>query len=264
MSLRLLRSCAKTAALAATGSIDGPLFLFDYALRALRVGVLLALWRVLFADADPDRLPMPLAAVLTYTLMAEVFADLLGVRTDLWVALWQGTIVRHFTRPMGLVAQFGSEAAGRFALHFLLFSLPLLLIAPWLGVDVRPASAGAGLLLGVSLLLSVAVGLALDFLFVGLSVALDQPPFLFHSVRGAIAGVLGGRVVPLSLFPFGLGPRCEWLPFASLGWAPLAIYVGAGEPARLLAAQAFWAVALWPLVLWLWRSSRERLVAYGG
>jgi ABC-2 type transport system permease protein len=263
--VRLLRACAKTAALSASGSLqEGPLFLFDYALRALRVGVLLALWSVVFEGVEDDRLPMALPAVLTYTLIAEVFADLLHVRTDLWVALWQGSIVRHFTRPMALVAQFGSEAAGRFALHFVLFSVPLLAAAPLLGVGIGPVGGTAAALLAPSLALSVAVGLALDFLFVGLAVALDQPPYLMHLVRGALSGVLAGSIVPLALFPFGLGELCEWLPFASLAWAPLAIYVGSGEPLRLIALQGFWALALWPLSLWLWSSSRERLVAYGG
>jgi ABC-type uncharacterized transport system permease subunit len=32
----------------------------------------------------------------------------------------------------------------------------------------------------------------------------------------------------------------------------------------LLVAQAGWAVALWPLTLWLWRANREKLVGYGG
>jgi ABC-2 type transport system permease protein len=172
--------------------------------------------------------------------------------------------VRHFTRPLGVVAQFASEAAGRFALHFLLFSLPLLAVAPWLGVELGPSSPAAWLLFPLSLALSVSVGLALDFLFVGLSVGFEQPPFLLHTVRGAIAGVLGGQIIPLALFPFGLARLVEWLPFASLGWAPLAIYVGAGEPGWLLLLQGFWGVALWPLVLALWRSNREKLVAYGG
>jgi ABC-2 type transport system permease protein len=265
MRARFLRACASTAALAASGQVhDGPLFLFDYALRALRVGVLLALWRVVFGAADEARLPMPLASVLTYTLLAEVFADLLAVRTGLWVAFWQGTIVGHFTRPMSVVAQFASVAAGSFALHFALFSVPLLAIAPWVGVELRPASAAAGALLPASLALAVAVGLALDFLFVGLGVALELPAFLFHSVRTAIAGVLGGSLVPLALYPAGIGAALEWLPFASLAWAPLAIYVGASAPGRLLALQVAWAAALWPLVLWLWRANREKLVAHGG
>ena len=90
------------------------------------------------------------------------------------------------------------------------------------------------------------------------------PVWLVEFARGAITGVLAGAVLPLSLMPWGLGNVLELLPFASLAWAPLAIYTGAGEPLRLFALQAFWSVALWPMALWLWRANREKVVGYGG
>jgi ABC-type uncharacterized transport system permease subunit len=76
--------------------------------------------------------------------------------------------------------------------------------------------------------------------------------------------VLSGAVVPLALLPWGLGGALEWLPFASVAWAPLAIYTGMGDATRLIALQAFWALALWPLAGWLWRANREKVVGYGG
>src|SRR5438105_6661282 len=45
---------------------DSPLFLLEYALRLLRVLVLIALWRTIL-EGRPGSGPMPLASVLTYT-----------------------------------------------------------------------------------------------------------------------------------------------------------------------------------------------------
>jgi ABC-type uncharacterized transport system permease subunit len=258
-----VRQWSATARLTATGAIaESPLFAVEYLMRALRVCVLLALFRVVLGGGAES--PMALSSVLTYTLLAEVFANQLSARTTIADAFWQGTITQHFLRPMSLVAQFASEMTGGWIVSFACFSLPLFLAAPLLGVDPAPASALAGLGFAVSLGLAISVGLALDFVFASLTVALAQPVWLVQWVRQALAVLLAGNLVPLALYPWGLGAVFEWLPFASLAWAPLAIYTGAGEPARLLALQAFWSLALWPLAGLLFRANREKVVGYGG
>ena len=244
------------------GVTESPAFLLDYLLRALRVAVLLSLWRIVLGQAAS--VPVPLATVLCYALLAEVFADQLYVRTTLADAFWQGTIAQHFLRPMALVPQFAAEMLGGWCVNLLFFSLPLLLAAPLLGVDPRPASAGAAALCAVSLCLGIAVGLAFEFITAALTVALEQPVWLVFYVRQAISVVLSGAVIPLALLPWELGRVLEWLPFASVAWAPLAIYTGMGDPPRLLALQLFWAAVLWPLAGWLWRANREKVVGYGG
>ena len=115
----------KTAAMAAGVIGDSPFFLITYALRLLRVVVLLALWRaILGTHTTQEAGPMPLTSVLTYTLIAEVFAEQLNLRTTLNDAFWEGTLVMRFLRPMGLVTQLGAEMLGRWMIDFALFSLP--------------------------------------------------------------------------------------------------------------------------------------------
>lgn len=242
---------------------DSPLFLLEYALRLLRVLVLLSLWRIIL-EGRPPAAGMPLGAVLTYTLIGEVFALQLDVRTTLRDAFWEGTLVVRFLRPMGLVRQLSAEMVGRWAIHFVLFSVPLLVLAPLLGVDPRPATPSAAALFVVSLVLAVTVGLALDVFFGALTVALEQPVWLVDYVRTAIATLLSGALLPLAYYPWGLGDVFSWLPFAAMAWAPLAIFTGTGNAATLLASQAAWAVVLWPVADRLWRANREKLVGYGG
>jgi ABC-2 type transport system permease protein len=242
---------------------ENPLFLMDYALRLLRVVVLVALWRSILTGRDTTN-SMSLTTVLTYTVIAEVFAEQLAVRTTLTGAFWEGTLVLRFLRPMGLVRQFSAEMAGRWALHLTLFSMPLVLLAPALGVDPRPASPGAAGLFVVSLCLAILVGLALEVLFGALIVALEQPVWLVEYVRTAIATLLSGSLLPLAFYPWGLGDVFGWLPFAAMAWAPLAVYTGTGQPLPLMASQVLWALILWPVADWLWRSNREKLVGYGG
>jgi viologen exporter family transport system permease protein len=259
----VLGGYVKTAAMAAGESVDNPLFLLEYALRILRVLILLALWRTLLGGKDTSG-SMSLAAVLTYTLIAEVFTDQLAARTTLVEAFWEGTLLMRFLRPMGLVRQLAAEMGGKWTLHFALFSIPLVLLAPLLGVDPRPATPLAAVLFVVSLTLAVVVGLAMDVLFGAVTVALEQPVWLIEYVRTAVATLLSGSLLPLAYYPWGLGDAFAWLPFAAMAWAPLAVFTGTGQPLPLLLSQLMWAAILWPLADWLWRSNREKLVSYGG
>jgi len=253
-----------TAGMAATAFMgDSPLFLLDYVLRFLRVAVLLSLWRVLLTGREEVD-GMTLGAVLTYTWAAEVFREQLECRTELPMALWDGGIATRLLRPMGLVAQFAADMFGRWGLGFCAFSLPLALCAPLLGVSPLPASPAAALLFPTSLALGVSVGLALEFAFGALMIAYEQNVYTFGSVRRALTSLLSGALLPLAILPWDLGRVFQWLPFAATASAPLRIYTGTEEPLPLLAMQAGWSLALWPLAGWLWRTHRERLACHGG
>ncbi len=261
--MHALRQWRATAWLAATGQVaSSPLFAFEFVVRGLRVLVLLALWRGIFASTGET--PIALAAVLTYVLLSDALAPLLDATTTLSSAFWNGTITQYFLRPVSLVSGFASEMLGGWAVHLICFGLPLVLLAPLLGVDPRAASAGAAGWFAVSLALSISVGLALDFGLAALTVALEQPVWLVQWVRASLFLVAGGSLIPLALLPWGLGEVFAWLPFASLAWAPLAIYTGMGEPLPLVATQLGWALVLWPLAGWLFRAHREKVVGYGG
>ncbi len=259
-----LRGYRKTATMAAVSTLgESRLFLLDYAMRALRVLVLLAIWRTVLPHHGTVN-GLSLGAVLTYPLIAEVFAEQVLARTDASSDLWSGAVTSRMVQPIGLFGHYAAMMVGGWLIGLALCSLPLLLLAPLLGVDPRPASPGAGLLFALSLALAVVLGLAIEFCFVGLTIATAFNPWMVSRVRDAIALVLSGAVLPLALLPWGLGGVFAWLPFASMASAPLQIYVGAGQPLRLLALQAAWCLALWPLTLWLWRANREKVVGFGG
>ena len=254
----------RTAAMATTSVVgDSPLFLVDYLLRFARVAVLLSLWRIILADKGPVS-GMTLSAVLTYTLISEIFAEQLACRANMEMTLWEGTIAVRSLQPMSLVGQLAAEMAGRWLLGLILVSAPLLLSAGLWGVDARPATAAAGALFVLSMALSISVGLALEMLFGALVVALQESIWLVQQLRNAITTVLSGALLPLALLPWGLGGVFAWLPFASQASAPLRIYTNTGDAAQLLAIQAGWSLLLWPMAHWFWQANREKLTAYGG
>jgi ABC-2 type transport system permease protein len=187
-----------------------------------------------------------------------------AARTGMDNAFWNGTIVTYFLRPHWLVGGFAAEMVGKWAIDFAIFSVPLLLISPLLGVDPRPVSPLAGGLFLLSLVLSSSIGLALEFFFGALTVALEQSVWAIRQLRGSVETVLSGAVVPLALLPWGRGEVFAWLPYASMASAPLRIYTGTGDPLQLMLVQLGWSIVLWPLAGWIWQANRERVVGYGG
>lgn len=254
----------KTAAMAATGYTgDSPLFLVNYLMRLLRVAVLLTIWRMILNN-DTSVNGLTLGAVLTYTLIAEVFGSLLTARTNLVDALWQGSIVGRMVQPLGLFGQFIADACGGLLFELLVFSLPLFLLAPMFGVNQLPASPTAGGLFLMSLLLAISVGFAIEFIFAALLVLWQLPLWAVVQIRNAVTTLLSGALLPLALLPNGIGTLFSLLPFASMASAPLQIYVGTGDTLSLLLLQGFWSLTLWPLAHWLWSIGRERMISYGG
>jgi len=262
--LLFARQCRATATMAATGQLgEGPLFLMDYLLRFLRVAVLLALWRIILSGKG-EVSGMTLDGVLTYTLISEVFAEPLAGRTEIAWLLFQGDLGGRFLRPMGLVGQLVAETVGRWLVGLVLFSLPLLLLAPLLGVNSAPSSPIALGWFALSLVLAVAVGLAIDLCFGALAVAFHHNVYMVDRVRGGVTAVLSGAMLPLALLPGNLGNLFSFLPFAAMASAPLRIYTGTGPIGPLLVSQLVWAVLLWLLARWLWQVYRQKLAVHGG
>ena len=264
MTTIAIKKYAKTAWMEAGGHLnDGESFLFDHALRFIRVAVLISVWRTVMNERGTVN-GMDSATVLTYALAAEVFAQQLGARTYIEWQIWEGKFATLILRPMGFITALVSESAGRWIVSFLVVSIPLLLLAPAFGVNPLPASAAHGWAFVVSLALAVTVALAIDFTFCAAAVAINTSVWITESFRSAVTALLAGSMIPLALLPWGLGRILEWLPFASMASAPLRIYTGTGNPATLIAIQAMWAIILWPLANWFWNVNREKLASYGG
>ncbi len=259
-----MRKHWKTATMAAVAYVgDSPWFPLDYLLRLVRVAVLLSIWHLILQGRGPVS-GLSLETVLTYTLISEVFAEVLNCRTELTYALWNGDIATFLLQPMSLVSQAVARTVGRWGFSFGAFSIPLLLLSPLLGANPLPASLVAVSFFIPSLVLSVAVGFALEFIFLALMVALEQNPWSISRIRDALTTVFSGALIPLALLPWGIGDVFSWLPYASMASAPLRIYTGTGDAPLLVSLQLVWAIILWLVARWLWRANREKLVTYGG
>lgn len=259
-----LRQYNKTALMALTGYFgDNPLCFVGYGAALLRVVVLLSIWRTVFAGRGVVG-GMSLEAVLTYTVIAEAFGGLLSFTTTFAGELWNSAITMRFLRPMPVFPQYIAEALANWGVTFLLFGVPLLCLSPLFGVNPLPHSPMCGMLFLASLALGLTVASAIELIFGSIIVYFGSGDYAMNNLRLAMTTLLSGALLPLNLFPFGIGRLFGWLPFASMASAPLRIYTGAGDPLPLLLTQAAWALVLWPLAVRIWQVQREKLVTFGG
>ena len=259
--IALLKKYLKTIQLCASQAFDGNfLFVFaGYAVRLVRLLVITAVFSSL-----PDGAPMSKQQMLTYAVVSSAFSEQLCVYTPATTALWEGSIIYRFTRPLPVIGDLIAETVGRWVPSLLFYTLPVYLLSPLLGISVTPNSVANGLLFACSLLLGVSLGFCVDFVFSAVAMHLKNGCWAALFIREGITALLSGSLIPFALLPSWAGDVFTALPFAFMAGAPLSIYVGNDNTPRLLLLSLLWNATLWPLCILFFNKSQERMVSYGG
>ena len=233
--------------------------LAQYLLQAGSLAALLMIWRSLFLQGV-DLEGMRLEQFYTYTVLSTILAPLLNIHTPASGWLHDGTMLGLYQRPAGIFAQLAAHTIGGWGMRLLCLSLPVLVISLACGLDLRPVN----LWFFPSLILSVLQGFAVDFLFACLLIRMKNLEWTVHCLREALTALFTGSLIPFAILPWGIGDILQLSPFGTLAGAPLAIYTGLSEPGILLITQIIWNLILWPLAVYCFKASGERMVSYGG
>lgn len=237
----------------------------EYLVRLVQFVLMILIWKAL-AGEGADLGSMDLQKLLTYTLMSSVLRQQLNILSPATSALWEGSIIGRYTRPIPIIGSFVIETIGRWWIPvFLFYGLPLWLLSPFLGINPLPAGLAAGFQAALSLAASVSLGFAIDLLFASFAIRLKNGCWAVTRIRETLYSLLSGELIPFALFPWGLGAIFALTPFGSIAHAPLTLYIGAaGDPWRVIGLQLFWNVVLWVLALVCFHKSEERMISYGG
>ena len=255
-----MRKYITTAITAMKGQTNGGIiYMFPSILvNILYLLPLMFLWRVIVADGVD--VGMTLEQLLTYTYINALLSQMLVVRTMASSWSYEGQLISLFARPASVFGQIIAQTVGGWIPMLLIFSLPMLVIAPLFGIAIVPAT----IWFFPALLLCISLGFAIDFIFACLTIRLRGMAWLVHVMRMAIVSLFSGTVIPFRILPFGLTTFFEFQPFGSLGGAPLSLFVGTTNPAQIIITQIFWNIVLWPVAIIWFAKSKERQVSYGG
>ncbi|HWV23504.1 MAG TPA: ABC-2 family transporter protein, partial [Thermomicrobiales bacterium] len=208
-----------------------------------------------------------LSQTLVYLTIANLQLYFLRpeVSGDIQSRIREGQIGFDLSRPVGYPSQLIAGAAGDMLglLPMIVVSLPVALIV---GELKLPPSAMYGAAYLVSFLLAWVIAVQLNMM-VGLISFWTLEMTGFEMIYRLIGNFATGALVPLWFMPDALRAVIQLLPFQSIAFIPVSIYVGAPATGAIwsaLAVQVFWAVALIGIIQWIWSKAFRHTVIQGG
>ena len=237
----------------------GVLYLLpDILMKVVYLVPLMFIWKSLAASGY--EVEMTVSQLLSYTYVNALLADMMIVNTYLSAWNYDARSMEMFTRPIPVFGQVISRTIGEWVPMLLMFSLPMFLLAPALGIQVLPKT----LWIIPSLILSVSLGFAFEFLFYCVTIRLRNVSWLTYVIRSSVVSFFSGTVIPFKILPFGMDRWMDYQPFGSLGGAFLSLYVGSADAKGTIPVQVFWNIVIWFLAVRWFQRSRERMVSFGG
>lgn len=209
--------------------------------------------------------------IIVYVFMSYVAANIctISVAWDVAEDVMQGTIAMNLIKPieyrLRLIAQgFGS----------MIFNMVFPSLFIWIGLEIYKVK-GLGvsftpipniLLFLLSVFMSFLVFVLFDFCF-GMISFFTTYFWGANIIKSCILNFLTGALIPLSFFPAVFQRIFEYLPFASMNYVPVMIYLGKYSSNELIFAllkQAAWIVILYLIGSVIWRKVTKRLIVLGG
>ena len=208
---------------------------------------------------------LKLSEALTYVVVAWVLRSLYTNALDREVTeeVRRGDIALALLKPVDYATAKLAGAAGETLFRAAFFTLPAAIIialaypirAPESPLNALAALAGAVLAFAVYSQINLLVGLMTVF---------TEHSLGLQRAKNAAMDLLGGVLLPLSLYPDWARAVLQWLPFQAVAYTPTALYLGKLDILRGLGAQALWVLALWLIVRLVWTRALDRLTVQGG
>lgn len=206
-----------------------------------------------------------------YIFMVYVTSSVVAISISEWVSedVVKGTVAMQLIKPIDYRLSLIARALGQMVYRLL---LPAIFI--WVGLELYKYFV-LGLsftpvvnivLYILSCLMSFLIFVLFDFC-VGMIAFFTSYIFGLFMVKEALMSFLTGQLIPLSFFPAVVQRIFDFLPFSSMIYAPVMIYLGKYQGSQLawvLLRQAVWIVILYALGTLIWHRVTKRLVVLGG
>ena len=209
--------------------------------------------------------------MVVYIFMVYVTSSLVTISISDWVSedVVKGNVAMNLIKPIDYRLSLISMGLGDMAYRFIAPS-----IFVWIGIEaykvfylgLEPVSVQTVLIYLLSCIMSFLIYVLFDFCF-GMIAFFTTYIFGMLMAKSALLSFLTGQLIPISLFPEVFQKIFDFLPFSSMVYTPVMIYLGkyTGETlAFALGRQFFWVVFLYVLGSVIWKQVTKRLVVLGG
>lgn len=230
------------------------------------------LWSAIYASsANPILGGLSRDEMTVYIFMVYVTSSVVAISISEWVSedVVKGTVAMQLIKPIDYRLSLIARALGQMVYRLILPSVFI-----WIGLELYKYFAlGVGFTPPVNIALYIA-SCVLSFLIfvlfdfcVGMVAFFTSYIFGLFMVKEALLGFLTGQLIPLSFFPPVIQRIFDFLPFSSMIYAPVMIYLGKYQGMELtwvLLRQLIWVLILYGLGTLIWNRVTKRLVVLGG
>jgi ABC-2 type transport system permease protein len=220
------------------------------------------------ASAESGGLPMDRPALATYFLLM----GMASMATGTWMAQYlgpdirTGRLSRDLLRPAPVMASWIANNAGEKLIKSVLM-LPLVVVLALAFRDTLrlPTDPMRWLTFGAALLLAATLAFLINYVLGLLAFWLQNVDGVV-AIEGLLEKLLGGRFIPLALFPAELGSLLFVLPWRYTLSFPLEVISGVLGPWQVaagFAVQVAWCAGLWLIYRLVWRAGLRAYAASG-
>lgn len=230
------------------------------------------LWMAIYGNSGTNTLGgLTQDEMVIYVFMVYVTSSVVTISIADWVSddVVKGTVAMHLIKPIDYRMSLIVRAAGNMMYRFW---MPAVFI--WIGLEVYKVYAlGMSitpwqniLCFVISCIMSFFIYVLFDFCF-GMVAFFTTYIFGMLMAKEALLSFLTGQLIPLGFFPEAIQKVFEFLPFSSMIYTPVMIYLGkytGGTLVFVLLRQAVWVLLLYVLGSLIWKQVTKRLVVLGG
>ncbi|MDE7479417.1 MAG: ABC-2 family transporter protein [Lachnospiraceae bacterium] len=230
------------------------------------------LWMAIYGSAEKPTLGgLTQKEMVVYVFMVYVTASIVTASISTIVSddVVKGAVAMNLIKPIDYRISLIAMAAGNMVYRFLMPSVYI-----WIGLEIykvtvlgmEPVTVLGVLLYLLSCMMSFLIYVLFDFCF-GMIAFFTTYIFGMRIAKEALLSFLTGQLIPISFFSDTIQRVFDFLPFSSMVYTPVMIYLGKYTGSTLvymMLRQAVWVVILYAAGSLIWRKVTKRLVVLGG
>lgn len=249
----------------------GTFYLYVFC-KVLSVFVSFYLWKAIYSSSGKNVLAgFSDLEMFTYVFMSFVCSNVvfISMTTKIGNDVMDGSIAVTLVKPLNYKMKLLSESIGEMIYRIIVPS-----IFVWIGVEVWKMFSydnySFSIINTIFFLISSLMGFLIYFLFefcFGMLAFYSTYVWGMEIIKNAALVFLTGQLIPLEFYPKFFQKILLFLPFASLNYVPVKMYLGKMQCSEICVAfgrQILWIVILELISVALWRRVIKRVSILGG
>lgn len=230
------------------------------------------LWMAIYASTTSGELGgFTRSEMIMYVFMSYTISDIvmISISSEIGSDVINGNVAMNFIKPIDYRIYLVFKSFGIMIYRVVVPSLFI-----WAGLEVykvtglgmKISSLVTVLLSLLSIFFSFLIYVFFDYCF-GMLAFVTTYIFGMNIIKNAALNFLTGKLIPISFFPEIAQKVFEFLPFSSMTYVPVMIYLEKYSGVQVfwqMGKQALWVVILYLLGSFLWKRIEKRIVILGG